>query len=270
MIVLGAGVVYGQSYPNKPVRIVTSQPGSGNDLVSRVIAQGLTGGLGQQVIVDNRGVIAAEIVAKSPPDGYTLVLYGPPLWLLPFMRDNVPWDPVRDFAPITLAVSTPNLVVVHPSLPVNSVRQLIALAKASPGELNYGSTAGASPHLAAELFKAMARVDMVGVSYKGAGPALNGLLGGQVHLMFPNASTVMPHVKSGRLRALAVASAEPSALAPDLPTVARSAEILIKSWCYIPANPEIPRFLLTNRDHQSIVLKLVDFLERDKLGTIKD
>lgn len=220
---LCAGAAFAQNVPNKPVRIVTTAPGSANDLVARLIAPGLTGSLGRQVIVDNRGPIAGEIVAKSPPDGHTLLSYGSSFWLSPFMRDNVPWDPVKDFSPIALTTNSPDMVVAHPSLPVKSVKELIALAKARPGELNYGSSVtGSTPHLAAELFKSMARVDIVRVPYKGVGPALVALIGGHVEVMFPNAGAAAPHIKSGRLKALAVASARPSPLTPGLPTVASS------------------------------------------------
>ena len=227
MIMTSAGVVYGQNFPNKPVRIVTTEPGSGSDFVSRLIAHELTGNWGQQVIVDNRGgasgAIAAELVAKSTPDGYTLILYGNPLWLLPLFRKNVPYDPVKDFAPITLAVSSPDIVVVHPSLPVKSIAELIAFAKAKPGELNYSSSAtGGSTHVAAELFKSMAKVDIVRIAYRGVGAAVTALIGGQAQVMFAAPAAVVPHIKSGRLRAVAVTSAEPSVLAPGLPTVAAS------------------------------------------------
>ena len=194
--------------------------------MSRLIAQGLTVSLGQQVVVENRGgasgAIAAQAVAKAPADGYTLLFYSNGIWTLPLLRD-VPYDPVKDFAPLTLVAISPNMIVVHPSLPVRSVKQLIALAKARPGELNYsmGGT-GTTPHLAAELFKSMAGVDIVRINYKGAGPALNELIGGQVQLTFATTASGMPHVKSGRLKALAVTSAEPSALVPGLPTVAAS------------------------------------------------
>ena len=218
----GIGTGLGQNFPNKPVRIVTSEPGGGADFVARVIAQGISGPLGQQVIVDNRAavVVPGDIVAKSPADGYTLLVFGGTFWLAPFLRDGVPYDPVRDFAPITLAVSSPNLIVAHPSLTVSSVKELIALSKAKPGELNYAGVTGASSHLAAELFKAMAGVDLVRIPYKGTGPALNALIGGEVQLMFPSAGAAAPHLKSGRLKALATASRMPSALAPGLPTVA--------------------------------------------------
>ena len=212
-----------QSYPNKPVRMVVSGIAGSSNFAARLIAQGLTGALGQQVIVDGRegGVVVSELVAKAAPDGYTLLLNGSALWLLPFMRSNVPYDPVKDFSPITLAISTPNILVVHPSVPINSVKDLIALAKARPGELNCATgNAGTSNHLAAELFKAMTGVNIMRIPYKGIAPALNDLISGQVQLMFGAAAAVTQHIKSGRLRAVAVTSAQPSALAPGLPTVA--------------------------------------------------
>ncbi len=212
-------------YPNRPIRLVVSGIAGGSNVTARLLANGLSGALGEQVVVDGRegGVIAAEIAAHAAPDGYTLHLNGSALWLLPFMRRNVPYDAVRDFAPISLAVSTPNILVVHPSVPVKSVRDLIALAKARPGELNYASgNAGTSNHLAAELFKSMAGVNITRIPYKGGAPAINDLVAGQVQLMFGASLAVAQHVQSGRLRALAVTSAKPSALAPGLPTVAEA------------------------------------------------
>jgi tripartite-type tricarboxylate transporter receptor subunit TctC len=212
-------------YPNRPIRLVVSGVAGSSNFTARLIANGLSGALGQQVIVDGRegGVIAAEIAARAAPDGYTLHLNGSALWLLPFMRSRVPYDPVRDFAPVTLAINTPNILVVHPSVPVKSVRELVALAKAKPGELNCATgNAGTSNHLAAELFKSMAGVDITRIPYKGGAPAISDLVGGQVQLMFGAALAVSQHVQSGRLRALAVTSARPSALAPGLPTVAEA------------------------------------------------
>jgi tripartite-type tricarboxylate transporter receptor subunit TctC len=215
--------VSGENYPNRPIRVVTAEAGGGSDVALRTITPGLASNLGQQVIVDNRGIIAAELVAKAPPDGYTLLFSGATLWVLPFLRDHVPYDPVGDFSAITLATRAANILVVHPSLPVKSVKELIALAKARPGELNYATSgAGNSVHLAGELFRNMTGVNIVRINYKGAAPALNDLIGGQIHLMFGVPGSVTQHVKSGRLRALAVTSAQPSALAPGLPTVAAS------------------------------------------------
>src|SRR5690349_11634248 len=187
-----------QTYPSKPIRIFTSEAGGGNDLTARIIAQGITGPLGQPVIVENRAsVVATEAVSKSAPDGYTLMLPGNVLWILPLLRDNLTYDAVRDFSPITMVSGTPSLVVVHPSLGVKSIKELITLAKARPGEINYSAgTIGAPPHLAGELFKAMAGVNIILIPYRGTGPAMNALMGGQVQLGFPTASGAAPHVKA--------------------------------------------------------------------------
>ena len=218
--VAGAGA---QGYPHKPVRLVTAAAGAGGDFVARVAASGLTELWGQPVLIDNRGgsaVIPIELVAKAPPDGYTLLAFGTALWHLPLMQ-SVSYDPLRDFAPITLATTTPMILVVHPSLPVKSVKDLVALARRKPGELNYSSgIAGSTTHLPAELFKAMARVDIVRVTYKGGAPALTALLGGETQVMFANSGGVGPHIQAGKVRALAVTTAQRSALFPDLPTIA--------------------------------------------------
>jgi len=218
-----AGMVWAQAYPAKPVRIVTVAPGSANDIVARLIAQEIRNSLGQPVVVDNRGTVAAELVARAPADGYTLLLYGSAVWLSPFIRASTPYDPVKDFAPITLVASSPNVVVVHPSLPVKSARELIALARSRPGEINYAAgSLGAAPHLAAELFKAMGKLNIVRVSYKGTGGSLIGIISGEVGLMFPTAGSVTPYIKSGKLRALAVTSLQPTALAPGLPLLSET------------------------------------------------
>jgi len=223
-MVMGTGVAAGQAYPTKPVRVVTAPAGAGNDFVARLIAQGLAGSLGQQLVVDNRPAgIVSELVAKAPADGYTLLAIGSVMWLTPFLQDNVPYDPVKDFAPISITARSVNILVVHPSVAANSTRELIALAKSKPGQFNYATGAtGASNHLAAELFKAMAGINIVRIPYKGAGPAVNDLVSGQVHMMFPTTAAGLPHVRAGRLRALGVTSVQPSALAPGLPTVAES------------------------------------------------
>ena len=167
------------------MRVVTSQPGGLNDLTSRVVAEPLTRALGRQVIVDNRGAVAIDIVAKAPADGHTILCYANNFWLLPFLQDKASFDPIRDFAPLTLAVTAPNVLVVHASLPASSVKELIAIAKSRPGALNYGAGATAgTPHLAGELFKAMAGVDIVHIGYKGTGPAIAALVSGETHMMF--------------------------------------------------------------------------------------
>ncbi len=224
LMVLAGGVVSGQPYPSKPVRIVAATAGSGDDFIARIIAQGISGPLGQPVIVDNRsaGFIAAELVSKAPPDGYTLTMQGGAFWNTPLLR-KMPYDVLSDFSPITLISREVFVLAVHPSVPVKSVKELIDLAKAKPGTLNYSSGAtGASAHLASELFKSMAGVSITRVAYKGGGAAVTGLLGAEVQMSIFDASLIMPHVKSGKLRALAVTTAQPSALVPGVPTVAAS------------------------------------------------
>ena len=268
LMVLGVGVVYGQNYPTKPIRIFTSAAGGGNDLIARLLAQGLTGPLGQPVIVENRIITASiETVAKSPPDGYALLLGANTLWSLPFMQGNVPWDAIRDFSPITLATSQPSILAVHPSLPVKSVKELIALAKSKPGALNYSvGASGTAQHFAAELFKVMAGVNIVMINYKGGGPATNALIAGEVQVSFVSAASAAPFVKSGRLRALAVTSAQPSMLAPGLPTVAASGlpgyESVTLAGIYAPA--KTPTAII-NRLNQEFVRVLNGADVKEKL-----
>lgn len=211
-----------QNYPARPVRIVTSETGGGTDFAARVMAQELAGPLGQPVIVENRGggVYSGEIVSKATPDGHTLLVTGTSFWVGPLFR-KTPYDPVRDFSPISLLVHSPNVLVVYPGLPVKSVKDLVDLARSKPGQLNYATAStGSSSHLAAELFKSMAGIDVVRIPYKGTGPGLVDLMAGRVQFSFATSSGAEPHVKSGRLRAIAVTSKEPSVLYPDLPTVA--------------------------------------------------
>jgi tripartite-type tricarboxylate transporter receptor subunit TctC len=224
LLSLAPAMTYAQEQPSKPIRIVTTAVGGGGDFVARLLAQSISGPLGQPVIVDNRsaGVIVGELVLRAPPDGHTLLVNSNSFWIGPLL-EKTPYDPIRDFAPITLASSAPNILVVHPSLPVKSVKDLIALARTRPGDMNYGSSGtGGSSHLAAELFKHMARVDIVRVPYKGSAPALIDLLGGRVHLMFSTAAPVTPHMSAGKLRALAVSTAQRSRFFPELPTIAAS------------------------------------------------
>jgi len=221
MLVLGGDPVLGQDkYPNRLIRIVTATPGSNHDWGARLVAQELTSRIGQRVIVENRGTIAIEYVAReAPPDGYTLLFYGSTVWLQPYLT-KANWDPVGDLAPITLAISSPNVLVVHPSLPVKSVKELIALARVRPGELNYSAGGGGStPHIAAELFNYMANVRIVRINYKGSGPSMIGLLVGEVQLMFAALGPIVPHVKQGKVRALAVTTPGRSRLIPELPAV---------------------------------------------------
>ncbi len=224
LIFFPAGAAHAQAFPSKPIRILTQEPGGGNDFTARAIGQVISGTLGKPIIVDNRPVsIAIEIVAKAPPDGYTLLLTGATLWLAPYMQSYTPWDPVKDFSPITSTSVGPNVVVVHPALPVRSIKELIALAKAKPGELNYATgSLGSSTHISGELFKSMAGIDIVAIPFKGSGPSLVALLASEVQVMFPSTTSVAPHLKAGRVRGLAITSAPPSILFPELPTVASS------------------------------------------------
>jgi tripartite-type tricarboxylate transporter receptor subunit TctC len=218
----------GHAYPAKSIRVIAGfPPGSGADITARLIGARLNDTLGQQVVVDNRpgagSNIAAELAAKSPPDGYTLFIGTVANTINATLYSKLPFDFVRDFAPVALTTATPNVLVVHPSVPAKSVRELIALAKSRPGQLNFASAGvGTAPHLSGELFKVMAGVNLVHIPYKGSPPAVTDLLAGEVTLMFSPSSTVIPHVKSGRLRALAVTTVTRLPSLPELPTVAES------------------------------------------------
>ncbi|MGZ9014415.1 MAG: tripartite tricarboxylate transporter substrate binding protein [Burkholderiales bacterium] len=216
-----------QSYPAKPIRLVVPlAPGGGGDLVARLIAQKISDPLGQAVVVDNRPggstIIGTELVARAQPDGYTLVMatsshgINPTLYKLPF-------DPVKDFTGVAFIATSPMMLTVHPTVPAKSVRDLVAVAKERPGKLNYGSSGTASiVHLAGELFNVSAGIKTIHIPYKGTGPALNDLLGGQIDMMFASPVPTIPHVKNGRLRAIAMASRERSRAMPELPTIAES------------------------------------------------
>ena len=263
---------FAQDYPTRPVRIVASEAGGGGDFIARLVAQGLSGALGQQVVVENRGggVIAGDVVAKSPPDGYTLLLYGNTLWLLPLMRKQVPYDPQRDFMPITLAGRAVNVLVVHPSLPVKSVKELIALARARPGQLNFSTAApGTINHLAGELFNSMAKVNIVRVSYRGSPSAVTAVMSGEVQLMFASAAPVRPHIQAGRVRPLGVTTATRSATYPDLPTIAESGvpgfEAVSTHGIFAPA--KTPDAIIA-RLHQEIVRVLQRPESRDRFAGI--
>ena len=221
VLAVGAGPAAGQSYPTKSVRLISSGVGGGADTVARILAPALSSNLGQQVIIENRasGTVTAEIFAKMPADGYSMMLYNNTVWVGPLLQDTT-YDAIRDFAPVALVAQSPNIVVVHPAMPVKTIKDLIALAKSRPGEVNYASGGtGASNHIAAELFQAMAKVKLTRIPYKSGSQQQADLLGGHVQLMFASAG-MTPYVKSGRLRAIAVASAQPSVMFPGIPTVA--------------------------------------------------
>jgi tripartite-type tricarboxylate transporter receptor subunit TctC len=252
-VALGApGFAVAQPYPAKPARIVNPfAPGGATDIIARHMAQKLTEAWGQPVVVENRagasGALGVEHVAKSPADGYTLLIATQTTHAAnPALYAKLPYDAAKDFAPLTLAGSTPLALLVHPSLPVNDVKGLIAHAKGNPGKLSYGSGGnGTSQHLTMELLKTMTGTFMVHIPYKGAGPAMTDFLGGQVNLMFDNLPTAIPHVKSGKLRALAVSTAKRSALAPELPTMAESglAGFDLATWFAFFAPAATPREL---------------------------
>jgi tripartite-type tricarboxylate transporter receptor subunit TctC len=215
-------------FPTKPIRIIVPQSAGGStDLAARVVTQRLAETLGQPIVVDNRpgagSLNGTETVAKAPADGYTLLVVAASFTINPALHAKLPFDPVRDFAPVTRLAALPHILVVHPTLPVKSVKELIALAKAKPGELNYASSGVAtSTHLAAELFRHMTGTDMVQVPFKGGAPGMVGLLSGQVQLYFATISTALPHVKSGKIRAIAVTSVKRSVVAPEYPTIAEA------------------------------------------------
>ena len=223
------GTALAQShYPTRPVRvIVPSSPGGGTDILTRLVAPGFSERLGQTAVVDNRpgagSIIGNDVVAKAPPDGYTVLMGISTLAILPAMHKKMPYEAMRDLATVTQVISAPNILVVHPSMPVKSVKELVAFAKKRPGEINYGSAGlGTNPHLSMELFLSMTGTRMVHVAYKGLGPALVDLIAGQVVVATSTMLAGLPHVKSGRLRALATTGARRSSSLPDLPTVAEA------------------------------------------------
>ena len=241
-----AGNAVAQVYPARAIRMIVPYPaGGGADFVARVYARSLAESLGQQVVVDNRGGangnVGAEVAAKSPPDGYTLLLTSSTnLTVNPHLYRKMPFDVSRDFLPVSLVATQPNVLVVHPALPARSVKQLVALAKTRPGELNFASAgAGSSGHLSGELFMMVTGVRMVHVPYKGTGPATSDLLGGQIPLMFNNLPPSIPLVKAGKLHALAVTSEKRTPAMPDLPTMAEAGypgvEVTIWNAVLVPA-----------------------------------
>jgi tripartite-type tricarboxylate transporter receptor subunit TctC len=266
-LIPGSAPCAAPDHPNRPLRIVTTAIGGGNDFVSRLLALSLTERLGRPVVVDNRpsSVVPGEIVARASPDGNTLLVASNTLWLGPLF-EKTPYDPFADFSPISLAGTAPTLLVVTPSLPARTVPELIALARVRPAELNYASNAtGGTAHLAAELFKRMGGVDLVRVSYKGNAAALVDLMGGRVHVMFPVATAVVPQISSGKLRVLAIGSARPSALFPDLPTIASTGvpgyEAATYTAVFAPARTS---GVIVDRLHRQIADTLADARTADR------
>ena len=271
VMLFAAGNVFAQSYPTKPIRIIVPFPAGGaTDIFTRLISQKLTENLGQQVLVDNRagasGIIGTEILVKSAPDGYTLMITATHHAINPSLYKKLPYDTAQDLVALTLVATSPNILLAHPSFPANTVQELIAMAKAKPGQLNFASTGiGGSNHLSGEMFKSMAGIDMVHIPYKGAAPAMNDLLGGQVSLMFDTPAAGLPHIRAGKLKALAVTSAKRTAIAPDIPTIAESGvpgyEAL--SWFAMYGPAKMPKEIVTRINTEVVkVLHLPEIQKR--------
>jgi tripartite-type tricarboxylate transporter receptor subunit TctC len=263
--------VYAQFYPTKPIHIVVPfPPGGFNDTLGRTLAAKFQETWGQPAIVENKPgantLIGSDYVAKAQADGYTLLIVAFPFAVTPSLIKAMPYDTLRDFQPVVLAATSPNLLVVNPDVPIRSVKELIAAAKAKPGSLSYASTGnGSSNHISMELFKSLAGVSIVHIPYKGSAPAVTDLLGGQVQVMFDNVPNVLPHVKAGRLRALAVSSATRSALVPDIPTVAESGVpgYELNVWFGLVAPAATPREIVQKLNAECLrILALPDVRER--------
>jgi len=263
LLLFAATCTSAQSFPARPLRLVVPYAAGGStDVLARLIGQKLTENLGQAVVIDNRTgagtLIATEIVAHAAPDGYTLLMATPPLVVANALYKSVPFDVARDFSAITNVAATSNVLVVHPSVQAQSARELIALAKAQPGRLTYGSSGiGGASHLAVALFASMAGVELLHVPYKGGALAVTDLLGGRLSLMFANLTTVQPHIKSGKVCALAIGTAQRSLVAPELPTVAEAgvAGYEANNWNGVVAPAKTPRTTidLLQREIQRIV-----------------
>lgn len=260
-----------QGFPNKPIRlIVPFSAGGPTDVLARIVAQKLTESLGQQVVIDNHtgsgGNIGTDIVAKATPDGYTLLMAIVGHVINASLYSKLPYDPVKDFAPITLTGAATIIMVAHPSLPAKSIKELIALAKSKPGQLNLASPGSGTPHhLAAELFKTMAGIDMVHIPYKGAAPAVTDLLGGQVSVAFVSLPAALPHVKARKLTALGITSDKRSAVAPEVPTFAEAGlpGYGLENWYGALAPAGTPREIVNKLNSTIVkVLQLPDVKER--------
>jgi tripartite-type tricarboxylate transporter receptor subunit TctC len=262
--------VHAQNYPHKPIRIIAlSTPASGPDIVGRLIGQKLTEAWGQQVVIDTRpgasGIIGAEIGSKSAPDGYTLVIVTSQAAIVSGMYAKLPFHLARDFAPITLMASTPFILAVNPSVAATSVQELVALAKARPGQLRYGSGgSGSPPHLSAEIFRSMTGIELVHVPYKGVTPAMLDTVGGQVQMVFSVIPAVLTTIKAAKLRALGITSAKRSALVPDIPTIGETVpgyEFI--GWYALVAPAKTPEAILNRLNAQVVqALKTPEFQER--------
>ena len=268
---IGSESVIAEPFPSKPVRlIVPFAAGGGGDGAARSLVPGLSARLGQQVVIDNRGgaggIIGMEIVKTALPDGYTLLLSTVGFTAMPALHKKLPFDPVKDFTGVIVAHSGAYILVVSPAAPLKSVKELIAYAKTNPGKLDFASAgAGSTIHLAGELFKSMAQINLLHVPYKGAGPALTDVIAGQVQTMFAAAINAIPMIKSGRLRALAVTSAKRSTLVPELPTIAESGlpGFEVVGWYGLAAPMHTPKAIVQKLNaHANHALKAPDLIER--------
>lgn len=252
LTLIGVMPALAQSYPTRPIRlVVASSPGGASDILGRTLAQKMTEDLGQQVVVDNRGgasgVIGTDIVAKALPDGYTLLIIQPSLTINPSMIRKLPYDTVKDFTPVSLVVDAAQIMTVNAAVPAKSVQELIALAKAKPGTLNFASPGvGTSPHLTAELFKLQAGVDMAQVLFKGSGPAYVSLISGEVQAAFSTVLSALPHVKGGKIRALGVTTKKRVSVVADIPTIAESGlpQFDTSQWFGILGPAHMPRAIV--------------------------
>jgi tripartite-type tricarboxylate transporter receptor subunit TctC len=259
-LIAASAAAYAQGYPTRPVRlIVPTAPGGGTDISARLIAPKLSEYLGQQVLVENRAggntSVGVEFVAKSPPDGYTLLMGISSIAINPHTQSKVPYDPVKDFAPITQAVVVPLVLASHPSLPPRNLKELIAFTRTRPGQLNYGTgSVGSNPHLAMELFLTMAKLKVTHVPYRGQGPAMIDLLAGHLQLMMANLLTALPHIRNNRVRSHGVSSAARSAVAPEVPTIAEAGVpgYEVVQWFGILAPAGTPREIVTQLHSASI------------------
>jgi tripartite-type tricarboxylate transporter receptor subunit TctC len=265
LALLLAGNAAAQTYPDKPIKVVNGfAPGGGTDLLLRTLLPKLGEILGQQLIIDYRpgagANLAMDLVAKAAPDGYTLLMGSPGLAINPSLYRDLPFDPLKDFAPISLIGTVPNVLVVNPALPVHSVAELVALARKEPGKLNFASPgAGSSLHLSAELFKALEKIDIVHVPYKGGGPAMTDVLAGKPEMMFQVLGVALPYIESGKLRALAVTSAERAAVLPNVPTMMEAGvkNYAAVTWNGLLAPAGTPRPII-DKLHAAIVKALAD------------
>ena len=262
LLSLAAGLAPAQAatYPERPIRMIApSSAGGPNDVIARSVSAPLAELLGKQIVIDNRagaaGLIGSDIVAKASPDGYTLLFgFSGPLSIVPNLVKSVPYDPVRDFAHVSLVAAAPYVLIAHPSLPVKSVKELVALAKGQPGKLNFASGGnGTGIHMAGELLNMAADIRIVHVPYKGAGPGMTALLANEVNIMFNGLSAALPHVKSNRLRALAVGGDKRSKLLPELPTVAESGlKFSIAGWYSLSGPKGMPRPIVARLNKETL------------------